>query len=108
MNPAPGLLHRRRGWLLRLVGGNPGGPPLPCFGRVMTRFGATTFPDDPGIGPGGRKESDQDRNDHELPSAVPRTPLPVALCTGSRILFMHAFRCPSSASHPMGLSALRR
>jgi hypothetical protein len=42
----------------------------------MTRFGADTFLDDPGIGAGGHKETDQDRNDHEPPLAVLRTPPP--------------------------------
>jgi hypothetical protein len=68
----------------------------------MTRFGADTFPDDPGKGPGSHKETDQGRNDHELASAVPRTLLPMALCTSSRIQFMHAFSLPLFSESPVG------
>jgi hypothetical protein len=57
----------------------------------MTRFGADTFLDDPGIGPGGHKESDQDRNDQESSLAVSRTPPPLALRLAPHIWFIHAF-----------------
>ena len=50
--------------------------------RVSTEYESShglTFPDDPGKCPGGEKESDQDRNDHESP-AVAQTPKSVAPC----------------------------
>jgi hypothetical protein len=36
----------------------------------MICFGAATFPDDAGKCPGGKKESDQDRNDHASPAVA--------------------------------------
>ena len=105
--PSTVLPYRGYGGLLRLVTIGTGGPHLPCFGRVMARFGTAAFPADPGIGPGGQKQSQQGRNDQQSPPAVPRTQLPAALRTSPRVWFAHASSSSPATSHPSHLLVLR-
>ena len=62
----------------RPLEGITGRPRLPRFNRGMIRFGAANFPDDAGNRPGGKKEPDQERNDHASPAEAPPSVAPCA------------------------------